>query len=301
MAESLHDQLASYRAKQRQRQKKHAQLESGKYGQSSVSSANWVLKRAITLADLVSCNHSHTGRCLSCSDHGSAVLLSDPDRQAHTLWAQDIFDRSFGGLTLDQTKQTADEEKERLVAHGVGPRELIYGEVCFRSFASLLEELSPREGEIFCDLGSGVGKAVLAAALLHRFRRVWGVEVMPELTALAHRCLARLSDESKHTDTGGRQRQHSTTPLDRIRLDCGDLRDTDWSDADIVFVASTSFGPELMNKVAQGCLRLSQGSRVVTLSQALPPPARAAFRRLFHRPYRFSWGECQRHRACVIT
>jgi hypothetical protein len=40
---------------------------------------------------------------------------------------------------------------------------LTYGEVDFHSLAVLLEKVDPAAGEVFVDLGSGTGKAVIAA------------------------------------------------------------------------------------------------------------------------------------------
>jgi len=47
--------------------------------------------------------------------------------------------------------------------------------------------------DVFADLGSGKGRVVLQAAR-YPFRRVMGVELSPELTAIAHRNLATMSD-----------------------------------------------------------------------------------------------------------
>src|SRR5690349_3545932 len=40
---------------------------------------------------------------------------------------------------------------------------LVYGEIDFFSFATILEKAKPRKNDIFCDLGHGTGRAVIAA------------------------------------------------------------------------------------------------------------------------------------------
>ena len=60
----------------------------------------------------------------------------------------------------------------------------MYGEISFESFGSCLEKIRKRYGGLkekggrFYDLGSGSGKPVFAAALLHDFEKVIGIEVM---------------------------------------------------------------------------------------------------------------------------
>ncbi len=70
---------------------------------------------------------------------------------------------------------------------------LVYGEVAFPSFAQYLwllysPELTggkyappPRNGGVFVDLGSGTGRALIAAALLHDFDKIVGVELLSGL------------------------------------------------------------------------------------------------------------------------
>ena len=59
----------------------------------------------------------------------------------------------------------------------------MYGEITFESFAIALEKIKKRydglkeKGGKFYDLGSGTGKPVFAAALLHDFEKVTGIEV----------------------------------------------------------------------------------------------------------------------------
>lgn len=60
---------------------------------------------------------------------------------------------------------------------------LTYGEIDFCSFATILELVQPQIGEVFFDLGHGVGKSAIATALLygHVIKLIVGVEIIKEL------------------------------------------------------------------------------------------------------------------------
>ena len=73
----------------------------------------------------------------------------------------------------------AREEKAAQRAAGVFRDGIQYGEVSAASFARCLEWVKPMAGEIFFDLGSGTGKAVLTAAALHPLAAATHVETEP--------------------------------------------------------------------------------------------------------------------------
>ena len=60
--------------------------------------------------------------------------------------------------------------------------QLVYGEFEVDLFARVLQAAKVREGDVFCDIGSGAGRLVLAAALLHptKWRECIGIEVLSE-------------------------------------------------------------------------------------------------------------------------
>jgi hypothetical protein len=69
------------------------------------------------------------------------------------------------------------------------PQELVYGEFDVPCFARILdracellqlqEHSNNKDDKVFCDLGSGTGRLVLAAAALHRWKLVRGIELLP--------------------------------------------------------------------------------------------------------------------------
>jgi len=54
--------------------------------------------------------------------------------------------------------------------------------------------------DVFIDLGSGMGRVVLQAAMMYRFRRVIGVEVVPELHEIARMNVERVRRRLRTTD-----------------------------------------------------------------------------------------------------
>ena len=60
---------------------------------------------------------------------------------------------------------------------------LTYGEIDFNSYALLLEMVDIQSGQTFADLGHGVGKSLIATALVAGsvLKEIHGVEIIPEL------------------------------------------------------------------------------------------------------------------------
>jgi hypothetical protein len=95
------------------------------------------------------------------------------------------------------------------------PQEFVYGEFDTMFFARVLDrahelyfENIPNEQQqpdwtdkVFCDLGSGTGRLVLAAAALHRWKKCRGVELLENIHKAAEENLnkCRIQDESSST------------------------------------------------------------------------------------------------------
>ena len=133
--------------------------------------------------------------------------------------------------------------------------ELTYGEVLFRPFYRLLNEVvKPRPGEVFVDLGSGTGRAVFVAALC------WpglscckGYEVSPPLHDDATRCHGELSG----------------SVMAPVELLCADvLRRDDWAAADIVWIASVCLSDGTLRAIgARLAESLKPGARVIHMTE----------------------------------
>lgn len=108
----------------------------------------------------------------------------------------DVIDALFGTVSSRQAfaRQACAEEEvtQRFTSRS---KELTYGEFDLDFFLALLRDAQPQPGESFCDVGSGCGRLVLAAALAHPWRRASGVEVLDNLhqaALTAHERLCRL-------------------------------------------------------------------------------------------------------------
>ena len=77
-------------------------------------------------------------------------------------------------------------KKERQLKN-LSSQNLTYGEIEFISVAEIFEFIREeygvfsKPGGVFVDLGSGIGKGLVAGALMHEFEEWVGVEVLDDL------------------------------------------------------------------------------------------------------------------------
>lgn len=150
-------------------------------------------------------------------------------------------------------------------------RNLTYGEIDFDGFLQLLYEVPEiTKRRVFYDLGSGVGKVVVAAALLGNFIEVNGIEIVPPLheqaVMAANHCRALKN-------------------LPSINFFQGDFLQGDYTRADLVFTHSTCFSQSLMYALEEALSVLSPGVIVLTVSQSLPKMEIIKVQK-----YPFKWG-----------
>ena len=179
-----------------------------------------------------------------------------------------------GRLQLEDV--TADELQQWLVDDG----SLIYGEMKRYELANYFDAIAPyvAPGGEMIDLGSGLGKVVMSAALALPFARCTGVELMGYRHAMAVERRARLlelgreglaalpsapqPDDPLALPAGGRATMRHLLELDsRIRFIEQDMFQADVGSASLVFIYSTCFAPlmdalaaKLAREVRQGCL-----------------------------------------------
>jgi len=135
-------------------------------------------------------------------------------------------------------------QRQNLVA-----RDFVYGEILFDSFAQMLDELPYNASQkVFYDLGSGVGKPIIAAALLGDFQKLVGVEMLQDLHQEALRVKNLFNSEVKKLFPS-----KETAQRDFI---LGDLYKIDFSDGDVIFVQSTCFSDVNMRELEHKCVGL---------------------------------------------
>jgi hypothetical protein len=104
-----------------------------------------------------------------------------------------------------------DTQQSILSSIDVDERSLSYNEVEFTSFVALLHSVPVMDGEIFYDLGCGVGKSLVAAALSGIcLLKVIGFEVLPSLSLCCSDVLQSLmaqAEDGLHLTTAARSAQ----------------------------------------------------------------------------------------------
>jgi len=158
----------------------------------------------------------------------------------------------FDGFSLSRMARTKNDAME-----------YTYGEIEFSSFIALLAITAPHPKTRFYDLGSGSGKAVLAAAMVFDMHCYCGVELFQELhnAALTQKNLLQ-------------QRSAYKEKADKIHFIHNNFLNINLHQATLIFInATTLLGPtwDLLNQ------KLNKESNedmiIITTSKALKSPA----------------------------
>ncbi|MRW92625.1 histone methylation protein DOT1-like protein [Duganella sp. FT80W] len=195
-----------------------------------------------------------------------------------------------------------DEIRDWLIQEGG----LIYGEMQRFELENYFDAVKPylAPGGLMVDLGSGLGKVVMTAALTLPFTRCIGVELLNYRHRLAQERLVRLLTLARQGLEALPEPLTLETPLQlpsgvqangRHLLDLGariaflenDMFKVDVRGASLVFLYSTCFGP-LMDAISDKLAReLSEGALVTTTTYPIKHPA---FKLLeMHAPGTLSW------------
>lgn len=184
---------------------------------------------------------------------------------------------------LGQRVSAAEREKRSLF-----DTPLTYGEAAFAALAITFQKIKRFYGGLrsrggrFVDVGSGVGKAVFAAALLHDWDSCVGVELLEDLAAVSRTILARWKELVAAEELPRAARTSSIDFCD------GDACAVDWgSDADFLFMNSTCFSDAMMLRLVTVADRMKAGSWAVTFTKRLPSHDWAV---LESQPFEQTWG-----------
>lgn len=183
-----------------------------------------------------------------------------------------LFNDIFSGCTADVAKQASRAEREN--ASLLEVPSLTYGEMDLDSMHEVLSLVKRELGTlhsgrgIFLDLGSGAGKAVIAAGLLHPFGSLKGVERLECLSDFA------LKAGEKYREAvlpeGAPKAEAQFLRGDFVELVEGqELRDLAPQVA-ICLAVSTCYGEEQMQALARYARIMAPGSFIITFTQMLP-------------------------------
>ena len=151
--------------------------------------------------------------------------------------------------------------RERALIDAISAGAATYGEIEAEGVASLLDLLGLEAGDAFCDLGSGIGRVVLSAAMTTGVREAVGLELSDSRLEQAEAAAAVLSGLGV-----------ATRPTRFVRADllsC-DLEAASGG-ATHYFACSTAFGAALCRSLAERLARCAPSFKVLVTSRPLPP------------------------------
>lgn len=136
--------------------------------------------------------------------------------------------------------------------------EYTYGEIDFIAFIALIHSTKPTSETIFYDLGSGIGKAVLACAMVFNVKKSCGIELFDLL----------------HQAALNQQQQLQLLPAyqnkaTRICFIQGNFLEIDFSDATLIFINSTAFFGETWELLNQRLEQLNEEVIIITTTKKL--------------------------------
>uniref|UniRef100_K3W8C8 Histone-lysine N-methyltransferase, H3 lysine-79 specific n=1 Tax=Globisporangium ultimum (strain ATCC 200006 / CBS 805.95 / DAOM BR144) TaxID=431595 RepID=K3W8C8_GLOUD len=182
--------------------------------------------------------------------------------------------------TVSRLEREAKELPNRSLAYGEIPFATV--EETFQLMRSQFGVLLDRGGK-FYDLGSGCGKVVMAAALLHDFSQCCGIEILEGLHGIALKVLDHW-----------RYKMLDSLPAAKVDIDVGFTRadaatNVDiWKDATLVFCNSTCFSGSLIQSISTAADQLNDGTYFVTITK---PLSSKRWKTMLEQKLPMSWGK----------
>ncbi|PRP90526.1 Histone methylation protein DOT1 [Enhygromyxa salina] len=149
-------------------------------------------------------------------------------------------------------------EDERKVARSRGSS--TYGELMPTATIRLLAQLELGRRDHFVDLGAGLGKVVLLAAMTTKVGRARGVELSPARVAIAEQALARAKRER-------------IPGVSRAAFVEDDMLRCDLDEATVIYTCSTAFSAAFMARLQRRLATLPRLRRLASLQDFDPHPA----------------------------
>jgi SAM-dependent methyltransferase len=169
--------------------------------------------------------------------------------------------------------------------HWIQDKEFIYGEINFLSFYTILERTSPSPEDVFYDLGSGSGKAVLSAILFFNVKKSIGIELLPPLYEKSNAQLEKATQRFQHHDI----EKEYLPQMGRIQFINASFLHYDFSDADIIYVAATCLTDATWNELISKMACLKPGSRIIVTTRMIH---HEQFESIYQGIELMSWGLC---------
>lgn len=214
-----------------------------------------------------------------CHELNTSIILTE---------SKAIFDSIYITCTLTQGKEMSHSER---IDKKLKSTSLTYGEIEYDAFYHILRKLpiANCSNGTFYDLGSGTGRAVVAAYLNCGFRRHVGIELLENLYVASMNVLQEFQQSNVKKLLLGCN--SSVDQCKSIEYHCKDICQYDWSDGDVVFANSTCFNSELMMSISAMAKLLKPGAIVVTFTKPLDSErSDSSFDLLEKVKFKMSWG-----------
>jgi len=122
---------------------------------------------------------------------------------------------------------------------------------------------------IFYDLGSGTGKPVVAMSLMHKFKKLIGIEFLENLIKLSQG-IKQNYNKTIHDKFEKNKKILSFDKPNIIEFIQGDFFKHNWEDASVIFANSTCFSLEMISNIAEKANKeCKKGTIIITFTKKL--------------------------------
>ena len=186
---------------------------------------------------------------------GSLAKRLDQTQRIDLPWVERILNQTYA--------RTVSPRVESLRQYENGT-DNVYGELLPRFISNIFKETKLKSGQVFVDLGSGVGNVVLQAALEIGCES-WGCEMMTNACDLA---------ELQQSEFKARCRLWGIVP-GKTHLVRGDFLEQEsiinvLKRADVILINNQAFTPQLNNELINHFLDMKEGCKIVSLKSFVP-------------------------------
>lgn len=169
-------------------------------------------------------------------------------------------------------------EEQEFIKGTYTKKTYVYGEILYDSLQTILDNEHFGPNDVFYDLGSGMGKVVTQVYLNTPVKKAVGVE----LSHTRHAGAMEMFKELKQTDAYKERLRNGKTRR-VMAFQEKDFLKANIDDATIIYMCSTCFPPELLEKLLEKFEKINRlGLRIITLKE-LPDYQKYGFR--FERRY----------------
>ena len=189
-----------------------------------------------------------------------------------------FFNSIYPEKILEKAKKDAKKEQED---RNLDKNNFIYGETTFRTISYLLEYLTNTlkidSNGFFYDLGSGIGRGILAATLCYSFKKYIGIEYLEqiykdsiEIKNEYIKQLPKFIKDMKEQNIFPNYNFDNNNNLPNILFINNDFLNENLSEGSLIFTNSTCFTQELLDKIAEKVNKeVKIGCIVVTTTRPL--------------------------------